>query len=198
QAFNDVDDEEVPFFTYITRPVAGLGVNQRNDLQFMACCDCTDGCQNPLKCACIKMSSEKETSLEESAHNLKRGRGRGIGRGRGRGMWLKRSMRNSSNFSPFNREGKLIDDRVAIYECNPRQVCACNPRLCQNRVAQLGVSLRLQVFRCKQKDMGWGLRCLDPVPAGTFVLCYLGELLTEDEAEERGKIRGDEYLYNLD
>lgn len=59
-------------------------------------------------------------------------------------------------------------------------------------------SWSVQVFRCQEPDKGWGLRCLDPIPAGAFIACYLGEVLTEKDAEERGKEFGDEYLFNLD
>ncbi|CAM9599634.1 unnamed protein product, partial [Discosporangium mesarthrocarpum] len=45
---------------------------------------------------------------------------------------------------------------------------------------------------------GWGLRCLDPLPAGSFVLCFLAELLTVQKAEKRRTEKGDEYLFDLD
>ena len=61
-----------------------------------------------------------------------------------------------------------------------------------------GPTLPLEVFRCEPREKGWGVRCRAFVPAGTFVACYQGELLDEASVEQRGKARGDEYLFNLD
>ncbi|ESO12649.1 hypothetical protein HELRODRAFT_187943 [Helobdella robusta] len=82
---------------------------------------------------------------------------------------------------------------TAIYECNSR--CSCDSR-CRNRVIQNGLSLRLQIFKTEKK--GWGLRCLDDIPAGRFICVYSGQVLTEDSANEDGKLYGDEYLADLD
>lgn len=41
---------------------------------------------------------------------------------------------------------------------------------------------------------GWGLRTLTPIPQGSFILSYIGELITDEEAERRE----DTYLFNLD
>lgn len=41
------------------------------------------------------------------------------------------------------------------------------------------MTLPLEVFRCVPVEKGWGVRCRDFVPAGTFVACYQGELLDE-------------------
>ena len=41
---------------------------------------------------------------------------------------------------------------------------------------------RLQVF--KTKDRGWGVRCLDDLPKGTFVAHYSGIILTDKDADE--------------
>lgn len=43
---------------------------------------------------------------------------------------------------------------------------------------------------------GWGVRCRDPIPAGTFVCCYTGELITDAIADTRRC--EDQYLFNLD
>ena len=55
-----------------------------------------------------------------------------------------------------------------------------------------------KVFRCAEPEKGWGLRCLDTIPAGTFVACYLGEVLREGDVDEHGKLNGDDYLFGLD
>lgn len=42
--------------------------------------------------------------------------------------------------------------------------------------------------------IGWGLRTLTPITQGSFILSYIGELITDEEAERRE----DTYLFNLD
>ncbi|KAJ8299143.1 hypothetical protein KUTeg_023203 [Tegillarca granosa] len=82
---------------------------------------------------------------------------------------------------------------TGVYECNAN--CKCDSR-CHNRVAQNGLRVRLQVFKTEKK--GWGLRCLDDVPAGSFICIYAGQLLTDQGANEDGQQYGDEYLAELD
>lgn len=82
---------------------------------------------------------------------------------------------------------------TGIYECNER--CKCS-RTCLNRVAQMGLQMKLQVF--KTGNRGWGLRCLNDVPKGSFICIYAGDLLTEQSANEAGDNFGDEYFAELD
>lgn len=35
---------------------------------------------------------------------------------------------------------------------------------------------RAQVFRCVEPGKGWGVRCVDPIPAGSFICDYVGEV----------------------
>ena len=44
--------------------------------------------------------------------------------------------------------------------------------------------MRIEVFKTKYK--GWAVRALQPIPSGTFVMEYLGEVITTEEAERRG------------
>ena len=44
---------------------------------------------------------------------------------------------------------------------------------------------------------GWGIRCLDDIPSGQFISVYVGELLTDNDANKYGKQFGDEYLADL-
>ncbi|CAN0322728.1 unnamed protein product, partial [Hapterophycus canaliculatus] len=76
--------------------------------------------------------------------------------------------------------------------------CACNPTRCTNRVVSRGVHLPLQVFRCADPEKGWGLRCLETIPAGSFVACYLGEVLTDRSVDDRGRQTHDDYVFSLD
>ena len=93
--------------------------------------------------------------------------------------------------------GRRLASRVStgIFECN--KYCKCDRTRCVNRVVQQGVSIRLQLFKTVL-GTGWGVRCLDEVPRGSFVSTYTGELMLESEADEYGKIHGDEYFAQLD
>lgn len=55
-----------------------------------------------------------------------------------------------------------------------------------------------QVFRCADPEKGWGLRCLETIPAGSFVACYLGEVLTDRSVDDRGRQTHDDYVFSLD
>ncbi|XP_065646369.1 histone-lysine N-methyltransferase SETDB1 isoform X7 [Hydra vulgaris] len=83
---------------------------------------------------------------------------------------------------------------TGIYECN--QNCSCSRVTCYNRVVQNGIQLRLQVFLTENR--GWGLRCIDDIPKGTFVCTYAGQVLNEQTANKEGIDFGDEYLAELD
>ena len=80
-----------------------------------------------------------------------------------------------------------------IFECNSK--CSCNNR-CPNRVVQMGMRVRLQIFRTKEK--GWGIRTLHDIPKGAFICIYAAELLNDSMADDQGKNEGDEYLADLD
>ncbi|XP_071942977.1 histone-lysine N-methyltransferase SETDB1-like isoform X2 [Antedon mediterranea] len=82
---------------------------------------------------------------------------------------------------------------TGIFECNSK--CKCS-KSCYNRVAQNGVRVRLQVFKTEKR--GWGLRCIDDIPAGMFICTYAGNLWNEEEANDVGQKYGDEYFAELD
>lgn len=44
--------------------------------------------------------------------------------------------------------------------------------MCNNRLVQHGLQVRLQLFKTQNK--GWGIRCLDDVAKGSFVCIYAG------------------------
>ncbi|XP_017781976.1 PREDICTED: histone-lysine N-methyltransferase eggless isoform X1 [Nicrophorus vespilloides] len=82
---------------------------------------------------------------------------------------------------------------TGIYECN--SMCKCS-KTCLNRVVQNPLQHKLQVF--KTVNRGWGIRCINDIPQGSFICIYAGALLTEQMANEGGKNYGDEYLAELD
>ncbi|KTF85204.1 hypothetical protein cypCar_00024574, partial [Cyprinus carpio] len=77
-----------------------------------------------------------------------------------------------------------------IFECN--HACSCW-RTCKNRVVQNGLRIRLQLFRTQM--MGWGVKTLQDIPQGTFVCEYIGEIISDAEADVR---ENDSYLFSLD
>ncbi|XP_077404838.1 histone-lysine N-methyltransferase EHMT2 [Vanacampus margaritifer] len=77
-----------------------------------------------------------------------------------------------------------------IFECN--MACSCH-RTCKNRVVQAGIKVRLQLYRTAK--MGWGVRALQDIPQGSFICEYVGELISDAEADVR---EDDSYLFDLD
>ncbi|KAI0218690.1 Histone-lysine N-methyltransferase EHMT2 [Lamellibrachia satsuma] len=95
----------------------------------------------------------------------------------------------------YDKEGRLLKDfnymdPPLIFECNKACSCWAN---CRNRVIQLGITCRLQVFRTNGR--GWGVRTLLNIPQGTFVCEYIGELISDTVADNR---EDDSYLFDLD
>lgn len=84
-----------------------------------------------------------------------------------------------------------------IYECNKR--CKCGPD-CPNRVVQHGRKHKVCIFRT-HNGRGWGVKAMQKIKAGTFVMEYVGEVISNEEAEIRGKTYdsvGRTYLFDLD
>uniref|UniRef100_A0A665XBH0 Euchromatic histone-lysine N-methyltransferase 1b n=2 Tax=Echeneis naucrates TaxID=173247 RepID=A0A665XBH0_ECHNA len=95
----------------------------------------------------------------------------------------------------YDKSGCLLpefcrEEPPLIFECN--HACSCW-RTCKNRVVQNGLRTRLQLFRTSKK--GWGVRALQDIPKGTFICEYVGEIISEAEAEMR---QNDAYLFSLD
>ena len=43
-----------------------------------------------------------------------------------------------------------------------------------------------------ENGCGWGVKTKDPIKKGQFAVEYVGEVISNDEAEERGKKYGEE------
>jgi len=75
----------------------------------------------------------------------------------------------------------------SVYECTLASGCGLE---CRNRVVQRGPKYRLEVIRCMEKEnkfvKGWGVRSPDFIPKGSFICEYIGEYISDDEAESRG------------
>lgn len=78
-----------------------------------------------------------------------------------------------------------------IFECNT--TCSCNAITCYNRVVQHGLTQRFQLFRTDYK--GWGICTLRFIPRGAYVCEYVGEILSDLDADQR---EDDSYLFDLD
>ncbi|XP_050205052.1 histone-lysine N-methyltransferase SUVR5 [Mercurialis annua] len=98
---------------------------------------------------------------------------------------------------PYDDKGRIIlEEGYLVYECN--HMCGCS-KTCSNRVLQNGVRVKLEVFKTNNK--GWAVRTGEPILSGTFVCEYIGEILDENEANQR-RSRYDEqgcsYMYDID
>ncbi|XP_028408266.1 uncharacterized protein LOC114530870 isoform X2 [Dendronephthya gigantea] len=82
------------------------------------------------------------------------------------------------------------EDRPLVYECNMKCKCWSN---CHQRVVQRGITAGLQLYKTENK--GWAVRTQALIPKGTFVCEYVGEILTDSEADRR---KDDCYLFDLD
>ncbi|KAF5280661.1 hypothetical protein FQA39_LY05309 [Lamprigera yunnana] len=96
----------------------------------------------------------------------------------------------------YDEEGKLLTnfnylDPPMIFECN--QMCSCNAITCNNRVVQHGLTARFELF--KTENRGWAIRTLGNIAKGTFVCEYIGEVITDLEADRR---EDDCYVFDLD
>lgn len=98
----------------------------------------------------------------------------------------------------YNTKGQIrVQQGSPIYECNKKCKCDIN---CPNRVVQRGRIYPLCIFRT-DNDRGWGVKTLQRIPFGKFVCRYVGEVITSEEAEKRGKeydALGRTYLFDLD
>lgn len=106
--------------------------------------------------------------------------------------------RQPHNGFTFRGRGKVnVNPGIAVYECNKK--CRCDAD-CRNRVVQNGRKVPLCIFRTAN-GCGWGVRALRKIHCGEFVCEYVGEVITHEEAEIRGRAydkEGRTYLFDLD
>ncbi|XP_019845738.1 histone-lysine N-methyltransferase Su(var)3-9 isoform X1 [Bactrocera dorsalis] len=106
--------------------------------------------------------------------------------------------RMAGSYFAYDKTGRLrIKPGEAIYECNNK--CVCDEK-CVNRVIQRGRSNNLCIFRTAN-GCGWGVRTEKPLRKGEYVCEYVGEIITSEEANDRGLTYdaiGRTYLFDLD
>nr|XP_009923947.1 PREDICTED: histone-lysine N-methyltransferase SETDB2 isoform X4 [Haliaeetus albicilla] len=153
---NDLDRARLPYFKY-RRASWPRGYYLNNfSTMFVDSCDCTDGCIDRSKCACLQLTARGCSKIS-----------------------LSPSSKTSCGYSYKRLEGPVPS---GIYECSV--LCRCDKMMCQNRVVQHGIQVRLQVFNTEKK--GWGVRCLDDIDKGTFVCTYSGRLMSRAEVQVLG------------
>ncbi|XP_063248133.1 histone-lysine N-methyltransferase SETDB2 isoform X2 [Prinia subflava] len=163
---NNLDHARLPYFKYRKSSwPRGYYLNNFSSL-FVDSCDCTDGCIDRSKCACLQLTARGCNKIP-----------------------LSPSSKRSSGYHYKRLEGPVPS---GIYECSV--LCRCDKLMCQNRVVQHGIQVRLQVFNTEKK--GWGVRCLDDIDRGTFVCTYSGRLMSrevlrdaEQELKEKGAVK---------
>ncbi|KAI0283670.1 hypothetical protein BGY98DRAFT_685213 [Russula aff. rugulosa BPL654] len=112
---------------------------------------------------------------------------------------LKRQQEYSGHIPGFiyDDKGRLKQRGFPIFECN--DLCGCLDG-CRNRVAQHGRQYAVNIRKTTNK--GWGIFAgRQKIPKGSFIGIYAGELLTENEGEERGILYnkfGRTYLFQID
>lgn len=112
---------------------------------------------------------------------------------------------HAGNYTSQGRLRIVPGRQPFIYECN--QSCACgragsDSSRCLNRVIQRGRTVPLEIFQMGDAR-GWAVRALSHIPAGTFIDLYYGEIITDQEADDRFHTAygGDGralYLFDLD
>jgi histone-lysine N-methyltransferase SUV39H len=194
-------------FNFINEYVYGEGVCKTSDDLFEGCHQCRPnmgqnvGCEYTQKCECLEYANVDEEKLKST--NL--------------ALYNSYMQRTTDDFDtlglpkrfPYTKPNidnpkipqKLIayyrESRYPIYECNPK--CRCGPR-CKNRLVQKGRKVPLTIFRTSD-GRGWGVYCNVDLVQGEFIDTYLGEVLTNQEADRREDAGGSEknsYLYALD
>ncbi|XP_053564339.1 histone-lysine N-methyltransferase SETDB2 [Bombina bombina] len=143
---NEIDNTKLSSFKYRKSPwPSGYSINNYNDI-FVDSCSCTDGCLDVSTCACLQLTVR---GYKESLHST------------------------DTFLSGYKYKRLSMPILSGLYECNLS--CKCDRKMCQNRVVQHGLQVRLQVF--KTRKQGWGVRCLDDIDQGTFVCIYSGRIL---------------------
>ena len=180
---NDIDDSEPTPFNYVNYTTFSSKLNFDHlpirpgfrgkedehpehafDGSFNVCCSCTDNCINPEKCTCQRLNQEEQRIIYPEYPELS-----------------------------FGYSHKKLEDRVytGIYECYDK--CPCNKN-CPNRLVQLGIRNRLQLFKTAQT--GWGIRPLHDIPRGSFLCQYIAKMLTPEQGNDGQK--DDTYFAELD
>lgn len=107
--------------------------------------------------------------------------------------WREAAAKNCCMCAPYRGMGPCSQGdakiertccRAQCYECSFGCSCAAAPETCGNRPVQAGVQKRLAVFWAGNR--GWGVKSDEAIAKGEFVVEYVGELISHEEAQRRG------------
>ena len=81
-------------------------------------------------------------------------------------------------------------------ECGFGCGCAAQPMMCDGRATQRGLRQELELFYYGESK-GYGVRAAQWIRKGSFVIEYVGEYISSEEAERRVRLcpRNDDYLF---
>ncbi|GFS79563.1 histone-lysine N-methyltransferase NSD2 [Nephila pilipes] len=95
-----------------------------------------------------------------------------------------------SKENPCGPESDCLN-RSMLMECHP-DICKAKD-LCQNQKFQKRQYVSTKVF--KTENCGWGLKTLQDVKKGDFVIEYVGEIITHEEYRKRSNEKGESSNY---
>ncbi|XP_046519952.1 histone-lysine N-methyltransferase SETDB2 isoform X2 [Equus asinus] len=122
---NEIDNRKLPLFKYRkTMWPRAYYLNSFSNM-FTDSCDCSEGCIDITKCACLQLTARNAKTCPLSSNKITTG-------------------------YKYKRLQRQIP--TGIYECS--LLCKCNRQMCQNRVVQHGPQVRLQVFKTEKKGWG--------------------------------------------
>ncbi|KAF0885427.1 SETB2 methyltransferase, partial [Crocuta crocuta] len=122
---NEIDNRKLPQFKYRrTMWPRAYYLNNFSNM-FTDSCDCSEGCIDITKCACLQLTARNAKTCPLSSNKITTG-------------------------YKYKRLQRQIP--TGIYECS--LLCKCNRQMCQNRVVQHGPQVRLQVFKTEKKGWG--------------------------------------------
>lgn len=210
-SFRNAVDAVTPslHFKWINEYVYGEGV-ERSDIVFEGCQKCRPdmggqkGCEYTTRCGCLEYAAPDSTPFGLSKMDDSQ---KAVLAAWQSGEVIdtnglpKRFPYTSSGLRAGCLEPFYLNSRYVIYECNSQ--CRCGPG-CKNRNVQHGRKVELEIFRTTNR--GFGLRCLQDLRRGQFIDKYLGELITDEEADSReeaarkdaGDVGRASYLFWLD
>lgn len=159
------------------------------------------GCEYARLCSCLEYAAVDEQKLGKEDEALYQQYVEAKARGdfietQGLPKRFPYHKPNGDGRVPSTLQHFYREQRYPIYECN--QNCNCGP-VCKSRVVQKGRKVPLTIF--KTANRGWGVKCGEDLIKGEFIDTYLGEVITNAEADRREAKAGKDkasYLYSLD
>ncbi|CAL9242084.1 unnamed protein product [Arabidopsis halleri] len=185
---NEVNDKVPPVFRYIVQSLvyqdAAVKFSLGNIRDDQCCSSCCGDCLAPsMACSCATAFNGfaytvdgllQEDFLEQCISEARDPRKHMV-------QYCKECPLEKAKKEVILQPCKGHLKRKVIKECWSK--CGCMKK-CGNRVVQLGIHNKLQVF-FTPNGRGWGLRTLEKLPKGGFVCEFAGEILTLPELFQR-------------